>query len=225
MEKSVESILYTGKQLLKVQPEAGGADDDVEKNKYHGGTSGKVDLDKIIRYSQLISHTTSEGNPGLDGLYQLPMPAEQQIQSGILYEVSGAEVAEVAEDNSRHETHSPALGESDLFAPVYVFFLPWVNYRMSLRFPHFCIFLGLPLPPPRIYLQSFPSLLWRKMLMMVSMIFCGNKGCGLLISTLHLHNPVDYFSNRQPNQSSKMNPSCKHTGAAKNPTIRVAIKV
>jgi len=118
LEKSVESILYTGKQLLKVQPEAGGADDDVEKNKYHGGTSGKVDLDKIIRYSQLISHTTSEGNPGLDGLYQLPMPAEQQIQSGILYEVSGAEVAEVAEDNSRHETHSPALGESDLFAPV-----------------------------------------------------------------------------------------------------------
>ena len=128
LETSVQSIIFTSKQLLKI-PTDNEADDEQE-GKYRGGTAGKVDLDTLIRYSQLISHTTFEGvvgNPGLEGLYQLPMPAEQQIQNGILYRASGAPGPEATEDQSRltDQVHSPsAMGDSDLFAPVCVIQMP-----------------------------------------------------------------------------------------------------
>ena len=56
---------------------------------YRGGSSAPVDVDDLIKYSQLIASTTTELME--DSLFQAPAPQEYQIQAGILYKASGFE--------------------------------------------------------------------------------------------------------------------------------------
>ena len=95
IESSVKNIIFHGEKLVK----ANRMDDDI----YRGGRSTEIDVDQLIHYSQLISCTTTAPATDVElmhELFQPPAPQEFQIQSGILFQSSGAEPEpEQKEDN------------------------------------------------------------------------------------------------------------------------------
>lgn len=78
IEKSFERILFNSKTLV----------DKSRNDKYRGGTSDTVDVDELIRYSNLIATIIETEDKKL---FIPPCPPQHEIVTGILYSASGIE--------------------------------------------------------------------------------------------------------------------------------------